>query len=290
TGIDLPRSLPSLLENLGLVQTPGSGISILLAVGTPSTGSGNLYCQWELSPSSGNALCILFPTHLFNSFIIAVQTPGSGISILLAVGKPSTGNEFEAVEEREVSCEDQQRRSGVKRKLFGSCKKNIEYKMELLARLYVHEAVARHEVHVSSIPDRDGMYIEVLERDVEVVRNASSYEGKLAQRYVGPFEILERIGPVAYWLRLREELSGIHDTFHVSNLKQCLTDASLHVPLDEIKVDKTICFVEEPVEIMNHEVKSLKQSRILLVKVRWNSKRGPEFTWDSEDFMKSKYP
>ncbi|GJX12727.1 putative reverse transcriptase domain-containing protein [Tanacetum coccineum] len=115
-------------------------------------------------------------------------------------------------------------------------------------------------------------------------------KGKLAPRYVGPFEILERIGPVAYRLRLSEELSGVHDTFHVSNLKKCLADASLHVPLDEIKVDKTLRFVEEPVEIMDREIKSLKRSKISLVKVRWNSKRGPEFTWEREDYMKSKYP
>ncbi|GJS66987.1 reverse transcriptase domain-containing protein [Tanacetum coccineum] len=115
-------------------------------------------------------------------------------------------------------------------------------------------------------------------------------KGKLAPRYVGPFEILERIGPVAYRLRLPEELSGVHDTFHVSNLKKCLADASLHVPLGEIKVDKTLRFVEEPVEIMDREVKSLKRSKIALVKVRWNSKRGPEFTWECEDYMKSKYP
>ncbi|GJR85943.1 putative reverse transcriptase domain-containing protein [Tanacetum coccineum] len=115
-------------------------------------------------------------------------------------------------------------------------------------------------------------------------------KGKLAPRYVGPFEILERIGPVAYRLRLPEELSGVHDTFHVSNLKKCLADASLHVPLDEIKVDKTLRFVEEPVEIMDREVKRLKRSKISLVKVRWNSKRGPEFTWEREDYMKSKYP
>ncbi|GJY34890.1 reverse transcriptase domain-containing protein [Tanacetum coccineum] len=98
---------------------------------------------------------------------------------------------------------------------------------------------------------------------------------KLAPRYVGPFEILERIDPVAYRLRLPEELSIVHDTFHVSNLKKCLADASLHVPLDEIKVDKTLRFVEEPIEIMDHEVKRLKRSKISLVKVCWNSKRGP---------------
>ncbi|GJR96063.1 putative reverse transcriptase domain-containing protein [Tanacetum coccineum] len=115
-------------------------------------------------------------------------------------------------------------------------------------------------------------------------------KGKLAPRYVGPFEILERIGHVAYRLRLPEELSGIHDTFHVSNLNKCLADASLHVPLDEIKVDKTLYFVKEPVEILDREVKSLKRSKIALVKVRWNSKRGPEYTWEREDYMRSKYP
>ncbi|GJR44319.1 putative reverse transcriptase domain-containing protein [Tanacetum coccineum] len=103
-------------------------------------------------------------------------------------------------------------------------------------------------------------------------------KGKLAPRYVGPFEILERIGPAAYRLRLPRELSSVHDTFHVSNLKKCLSNADLHVPLDEIKVDKTLRFVEEPIEIMYRKVKSLKRSNIPIVKVRWNSKRGPEFT------------
>ncbi|GJZ08538.1 hypothetical protein Tco_0542821 [Tanacetum coccineum] len=115
-------------------------------------------------------------------------------------------------------------------------------------------------------------------------------KGKLAPRYVGPFEILKRIGPVAYRLRLPKELSSVHDTFHVSNLKKCLADASLHVPLNEINVDKTLRFVEEPVEIMDREIKKLKHSKIALVKVRWNSKRGSEFTWEREDHMKSKYP
>ncbi|GJY50024.1 putative reverse transcriptase domain-containing protein [Tanacetum coccineum] len=115
-------------------------------------------------------------------------------------------------------------------------------------------------------------------------------KGKLAPRYVGPFEILERIGPVAYRLRLPEELSSVHDIFHVLNLKKCLADANLHMSLDEIKIDKTLCFVEEPVEIMNREVRSLKRSKISLVKVRWNSKRGPEITWEREDHIKSKYP
>nr|GEW26354.1 putative reverse transcriptase domain-containing protein [Tanacetum cinerariifolium] len=111
-------------------------------------------------------------------------------------------------------------------------------------------------------------------------------KGKLAPRYVGPFEILERISPVAYPLGFPAELSGVHDKFYVPNLKKCLADANLHVPLNEIKIDKTLCFVEEPMEIMDREVKSLKRSKISLVKVRWNSKRGLEFTWEREDHMK----
>ncbi|GJY01681.1 putative reverse transcriptase domain-containing protein [Tanacetum coccineum] len=115
-------------------------------------------------------------------------------------------------------------------------------------------------------------------------------ESKLAPRYVGSFEILKKIGSVVYRLRLPEELSSVHDTFYVSSLKKCLADANLHVPLDEIRIDKTLRFVEEPVEIMDREVKSLKRSKISIVKVRWNSKRGPEFTWEREDHMKAKYP
>ncbi|GKB36859.1 hypothetical protein Tco_0881801 [Tanacetum coccineum] len=76
----------------------------------------------------------------------------------------------------------------------------------------------------------------------------------------------------------------------VPNLKKCLADANLHVPLEEIKVDKTLCFVEEPVEIMDREIKKLKRRRIALVKVRWNSKRGTEFTWEHEDPLRIKYP
>ncbi|GJX38997.1 hypothetical protein Tco_0252300, partial [Tanacetum coccineum] len=89
-------------------------------------------------------------------------------------------------------------------------------------------------------------------------------------KYIRPFEILERISPIGYRLRLPEELSSVHDTFHMSNLKKCLTDANLHVPLNEIKIDNTLRFVEELVEIMDREIRNLKRSRILLVKVHWN--------------------
>ncbi|GJR02994.1 putative reverse transcriptase domain-containing protein [Tanacetum coccineum] len=115
-------------------------------------------------------------------------------------------------------------------------------------------------------------------------------KGKLAPRFVGPFEIIEKVGPMAYRLDLPEELNGVHDTFHVLNLKKCLTDPTLQVPLNEIRVDAMLNFVEEPMEILEREFKKLKRSRIAIVKVRWNSKRGPEFTWEREDQMKLKYP
>ncbi|GJW40587.1 putative reverse transcriptase domain-containing protein [Tanacetum coccineum] len=115
-------------------------------------------------------------------------------------------------------------------------------------------------------------------------------KGKLAPRFVGPFEIIEKVGPVVYRLDLPEELDGVHDTFHASNLKKCLADPTLQVPLDEIQVDAKLNFVEEHVKILEKEFKKLKQSRIAIVKVRWNSKRGPEFTWECEDQMKLKYP
>ncbi|GJU10422.1 putative reverse transcriptase domain-containing protein [Tanacetum coccineum] len=92
-------------------------------------------------------------------------------------------------------------------------------------------------------------------------------KGKLAPRFVGPFKIKERIGPVAYRLRLPQELSSVHDTFHVSNLKKCFADPTLHVPLEEIQVDAKLNFVEEPVEILEGEIKKLKRSRISIVKV-----------------------
>nr|GFC91521.1 putative reverse transcriptase domain-containing protein [Tanacetum cinerariifolium] len=75
-----------------------------------------------------------------------------------------------------------------------------------------------------------------------------------------------------------------------AKLKKCMADEALAIPLDEIQVDDKLNIIEEPVEIMDREIKRLKQSRIPIVKVRWNSKRGPEFTWEREDQMQKKYP
>ncbi|GJY91169.1 hypothetical protein Tco_0506365 [Tanacetum coccineum] len=102
--------------------------------------------------------------------------------------------------------------------------------------------------------------------------------------------VLEKVGSIAYKLQLPQELSRVHSTFHVSNLKKCYSDEPLFVPLDGIHVDDKLHFVEEPVEIMDREVKQLRKSRILIVKVRWNCRRGPEYTWEHENQFQKKYP
>nr|GEZ32090.1 putative reverse transcriptase domain-containing protein [Tanacetum cinerariifolium] len=187
-----------------------------------------------------------------------------------------------------------------------------DYKTEKLARLYINEIIASHEVGEGKLlgpeivqettekivqikerlkvaRDRQKSYADKRQKPLEfsvsdkALLKVSPRKGvvrfgkrsKLSPRYVGSFEIVERIGPVAYRLHLPQELVGVHDTFHVSNLKKCLADVNLHVPLDEVNVDDKLHFVEEPIEILDREVKKLKQRWIPIVKVRWNSRRGP---------------
>ncbi|GJX68039.1 hypothetical protein Tco_1288447 [Tanacetum coccineum] len=104
--------------------------------------------------------------------------------------------------------------------------------------------------------------------------------------------VMLKVSPykVAYKLELPEKLSNVHNAFHISNLKKCLSDESLTISMKELQLEDKLNFMEEPVEIMDREIKQLKQSRIPIVKVRWNSKRGPEFTWEREDEIHSKYP
>ncbi|GJZ96739.1 putative reverse transcriptase domain-containing protein [Tanacetum coccineum] len=182
-----------------------------------------------------------------------------------------------------------------------------DFKMDRLARLYLNEIVARHGVPISIISDRDIRFTlqfwqsmqEALGTSLDM--STASYpqtdgqsectiqtledmlrayvidfrgsvvrfrkKGKLALRFIGPFAITERIGPVTYRLRLSQKLSSVHDTFQVSNLKKCLSDPTLHVPLEKIQVDSKVNFVEEPVEILELEIKKLERSRILIIKV-----------------------
>ncbi|GJU85024.1 reverse transcriptase domain-containing protein [Tanacetum coccineum] len=163
--------------------------------------------------------------------------------------------------------------------------------MKRLAKMYLKEVVMRHGIPVSIIYDRDPRFASNFWRSLQkalVVRFGK--RGKLNPRYVGPFKVLEKVRAIAYKLELPQELSRVHNTFHVSNLKKCYVDEPLAIPLDGLHIDDKLYFVEEPVEIMDREVKRLKQSLIPIVKVRWNSRRGPEFTWEHKDQFRKKYP
>ncbi|GJU40543.1 putative reverse transcriptase domain-containing protein [Tanacetum coccineum] len=181
--------------------------------------------------------------------------------------------------------------------------------MEKLARMYLKSLQKAFgtslDMSTTYHPQTDGQSERTIQTLEDVLRacvinfgNVSPWKGvvhfgkrgKLNPRYVGPFKVLEKVGSVAYKLELPQELSRVHNTFHVSNLKKCYSDEPLAVPLEGLHVDDKLRFVEEPVEIMDQEVKRLKQSRIPIVKVRWNSRRGPEFTWEREDQFQKKYP
>ncbi|GJU52656.1 putative reverse transcriptase domain-containing protein [Tanacetum coccineum] len=166
------------------------------------------------------------------------------------------------------------------------------------------EKIVQIQQRLQATRDRQRSYANVRRKPLEfqvedhVMLKVSSRKGvirfgkrgKLNPRYIGPFKILKRAGLVAYTLELPEELSKVHSTFHVSNLKKCLSGESLVIPMKELRLDDKLKFVEELVEIMDREVYQLRKSRIPIVKVRWNSKRGPEFMWEREDQIRAKYP
>nr|GEV86707.1 retrotransposon protein, putative, Ty1-copia subclass [Tanacetum cinerariifolium] len=132
----------------------------------------------------------------------------------------------------------------------------------------------------------------------ERLKTTRSHQKSYADKRRKPLEfkvgdrglLKECVGRVAYRLKLPHELSCIHDTFYVSNLKKCLAESDAQVPLEEIKIDENLRFVKEPIKIVERDVKKLKRRRIILVKVRWNSRQGAEYTWEREDQFKTKYP
>nr|GEX38947.1 putative reverse transcriptase domain-containing protein [Tanacetum cinerariifolium] len=115
-------------------------------------------------------------------------------------------------------------------------------------------------------------------------------QGKLNPRYIRPFKVLAKVRTIAYRFELPQQLSRVHSTFHASNMKKCLSDELLAIPLDEIHIIDKLHFVGEPVRIMDREVKRVNQSRNPIIKVRWNSRRDHEFTWEREDQFQKKYP
>ncbi|GJY01811.1 putative reverse transcriptase domain-containing protein [Tanacetum coccineum] len=190
--------------------------------------------------------------------------------------------------------------------------------LEKLTRQYLKEVVSRHEVPVLIIFDRDGKFTSHFWKSLNKALVTIPALRLLHLRHcMGvsvdhlsaglKLEIVSSLAQRSSTRQLRRSFklrviskqpviikrampTRVHSTFHVSNLKKCMSDEPLAIPLDEIQVEDKLYFVEELVRIMDREVKHLKQSRILIVKVRWNSRRDPEFTWEREDQMQKKYP
>ena len=111
--------------------------------------------------------------------------------------------------------------------------------------------------------------------------------GKLSPRYIGPFEIVERIGPVAYRLDLPEELSRVHNVFHISMLHKYISDPSHVLETPEIELRDDLSYEEQPVQILGREEKELRNKTISLVKVLWRNHLVEEATWERDDQMRS---
>ncbi|GJT67521.1 putative reverse transcriptase domain-containing protein [Tanacetum coccineum] len=173
--------------------------------------------------------------------------------------------------------------------------KSLQKALELVQE--TTERIIQIKQRIQTAHDRQKSYADLKRKPMEfqvgdkVMLKVSPWKGvvrfgkrgKLNPRYVGPFKVLKKVRAIAYKLELPQELSRVHNTFHVSNLKKCYSDDPLVVPLEGLQVDDKLHFVEEPVEIMDREVKQLRQSRVLIIKIRWNSRRGYEFTWERED-------
>ncbi|GJU88795.1 putative reverse transcriptase domain-containing protein [Tanacetum coccineum] len=140
------------------------------------------------------------------------------------------------------------------------------------------EKIVQIKSRIQAARDQQNSYVDVRHKPLEF------QVGEKVMLKVSPWKGVIRFGKQG---KLNPR---VHSTFHVSNLKKCLSDESLMILLDEIHIDDKLYFVEEPVEIMDREVKRLKQSHIPIVKVQWNSRRGLEFTWEREHQFKKKYP
>ncbi|KAL0546071.1 hypothetical protein IC582_015976 [Cucumis melo] len=167
-----------------------------------------------------------------------------------------------------------------------------------------NEAIQKIRSRMHTAQSRQKSYADVRQKDLEFeigdkvflkvapMRGVLRFErrGKLSPRFVGPFEILERIGPIAYRLALPPSLSTVHDVFHVSMLRKYVPDPSHVVDYEPLEIDENLSYVEQPIEVLAREVKTLRNKEIPLVKVLWRNHRVEEATWEREDDMRSRYP
>ncbi|KAA0052789.1 pol protein [Cucumis melo var. makuwa] len=167
-----------------------------------------------------------------------------------------------------------------------------------------NEAIQKIRSRMQTAQSRQKSYVDVRRKDLEFdvgdkvflkvapMKGVLRFErrGKLSPRFVGPFEILERIGPLAYRLALPPSLLAVHDVFHVSMLRKYVSDPSHVVDYEPLEIDENLTYTEQPVGVLAREVKMLRNREIPLVKVLWQNHRVEEATWEREDDMRSCYP
>ncbi|KAK1424318.1 hypothetical protein QVD17_19645 [Tagetes erecta] len=167
-----------------------------------------------------------------------------------------------------------------------------------------NEKINLVQARLKAAQDRQKSYMDKRRRPIEfqvgdfVMLKVSPWKGvirfrkrgKLSPRFIGPFKIIARVGQVAYRLELSDELSGIHNTFHVSYLRKCLTDETAYVPLDEIEIDSKLNYVARPITILDRKVKNLINKYVVQVKVKWEHRKGSDTTWESKEEMMKYYP
>ena len=196
--------------------------------------------------------------------------------------------------------------------LYGrKCRSPVCWDVEGLRQLegpeIVQETIEKIRVvqqHMKVAQDRQKSYVDKHRREMEynigdkVFLKVSPWkgilrfgkQGKLSPRYIGPYEITERIGPLAYRLALPSELSAIHNVFHVSMLRRYRSDPSHVVQLPEIEVLEHMTYTEEPMEILDRSIRKLRNKDIPMVKIKWSHHSPKEATWEVEQDMRAKYP
>ncbi|XP_048493914.1 uncharacterized protein LOC125494397 [Beta vulgaris subsp. vulgaris] len=115
-------------------------------------------------------------------------------------------------------------------------------------------------------------------------------KGKLSPRYIGPYEVLERIGEVAYRLALPTELANVHNVFHVSQLRRYIHDPNHILQPKTVKLDQNLTFENRPIKILDTKTRSTRRKVVRLDKVLWSNQKIEEATWEADDAMRSRYP
>ncbi|KAA3487483.1 DNA/RNA polymerase superfamily protein [Gossypium australe] len=168
----------------------------------------------------------------------------------------------------------------------------------------IEEKVKLIQTQLKKASDKQKSYTDLMRKDIEFAMGDRvflkvspwkkglrfGWKGKLSPRFIGPYRVLKRVGPVAYQLELPLELRQIHDVFHVSMLRRYHSDPSYRVLVEEIEVRPDLSFKEEPVQILDKDVKVVRRKTVPLVKVLWQNHGSEEATWEPEDVMRQQYP